>query len=97
MTAKLSVTVAVDPDVATVTVRTGGTLSCQNVHGLIALVRRAERSLPGFSIALDLSQLKSGPPEAFRAIRESGARVVPRTPVNDRRSEGPSPAVRVAA
>ena len=71
MTAKLNVTVAVDLDASFVTVRPAGTLTCENVRGLIAVVRRAERTLPGFEIILDLSQLRSGSPAAFRMLGES--------------------------
>ncbi len=97
MTAKLNVTVAVDPDVAVVTVRSAGTLTCENVHGLIAVVRRAEGALPGFAIILDLSQLHTGPPDAFRALTESGVQTLPAHPINDRRPSGPDPTAALAA
>ena len=88
MTAKLSVTVAVDLDVTSVTVRAAGTLTCDNARGLIAVVRRAERTLPGFAILLDLSQLHAGSPAAFRVLRDSGERTVPPSLVNDRGATG---------
>lgn len=97
MTAKLSVTVAVDLDVTSVTVRAAGTLTCENVRGLIAVVRRAERTLPGFAIILDPGQLHAGPPEAFRVLRESGARTVPPSLDNDGRPTGRGITVGLAA
>lgn len=84
MTAKLSVTVAVDLDVASVTVRAAGALTWENVRGLIAVVRRAERTLSGFAVLLDLSQLLACSPEASRILRESGAQTVPPGPVDGR-------------
>ncbi|MET3952786.1 hypothetical protein [Arthrobacter sp. UYEF36] len=85
MTAKLNVTVAVDLDAFSVTVGSAGTLTCENVRGLIAVVRRAERILPGFEVILDLSLLHAGSPAAFRALGECGARTLPPHPVYDRR------------
>lgn len=74
MTAKLSVTVAVDMDSAAVTLRPVGKLTSENVKGLLAVVRRARRVLPGYDVQLDLDHLQTGSLEAFRALSESGAK-----------------------
>jgi hypothetical protein len=78
MPAKLSVTVAVDMDSASVTLRPAGSLTPENVQGLLAVVRRAARVLPGFGVLLDLDQLHVGCPEAFRALSQAGARTIHR-------------------
>lgn len=78
MTAKLSVTVAVDMDFAAVTLRPAGKLTSENVRDLLAVARRAGRVLPGFDLQLDLDQLHTGSPEAFRALSDSGVRTLPR-------------------
>lgn len=84
MTAKLGVTVAVDLDVASVTVRAAGALTRENVRGLIAVLSRAERTLSGFAVLLDLSQVLACSPEASRILRESGTQTVPPRPVHGR-------------
>jgi hypothetical protein len=78
MTTKLSVTVAVDMDFAAVTLRLAGKLTSENVQGLLAVVRRAERDLPGVDLQLDLAHLQTGSPEAFRTLSDSGVRTHPR-------------------
>jgi hypothetical protein len=72
MTTKLAVTVAVDLDASSVRVRPSGRLTSDNVRGLLAVVRRAERILPGFAVQLDLDQLRCDSPEALRALTDSG-------------------------
>jgi hypothetical protein len=77
MPAKLAVTVAVEMDAATVTLRPAGSLTPENVHGLLAVARRARHVLPGFDVRLDLDQLRAGSPEVLRALSESGAPIPP--------------------
>jgi hypothetical protein len=77
MTTKLAVTVAVDMDATTVTLRPTGNLTPDNVRALLALVGRAGRVLPGFGVHLDLDLLRTGSPEAVRALRQSGAKTLP--------------------
>ncbi|MGO4435192.1 hypothetical protein AB4Y88_18450 [Paenarthrobacter sp. RAF9] len=73
MLAKLSVTVAVDMDAAAVTLRPTGRLTPKNVQGLLAVVRRATRVLPGFDVLLDLDQLLVDCPETLPALSQAGA------------------------
>lgn len=73
MTTKLAVTVSVDMDASSVIVRPSGRLTSDNVRGLLAVVRRAERILPGFAVQLDLNQLHCDSHEALRALSGSGA------------------------
>lgn len=76
MLAKLSVTVAVDMDAAAVTLRPTGRLTPKNVQGLLAVVRRATRVLPGFDVLLDLDQLLVDCPETLPALSQAGARTI---------------------
>lgn len=76
-TARLTVTVAVDLDAACVTVRPAGTLTSENVRGLLAVVHRAERTLPGFSVHLELEHLLAQSRSAIDHLRDSGAVVLP--------------------
>lgn len=76
MPAKLSVTVAVDMDAAAVTLRPTGRLTPRNVQGLLAVVRRATRVLPGFDVLLDLDQLLVDCPETLPALSLAGARTI---------------------
>jgi len=71
VTTKLSVTVAVDLDLTSVTIRVAGLLNSQNVGGLLAVVKRAERILPDFAVRLDLEHLRSAAPEALHLLRQS--------------------------
>lgn len=73
MTTKLSVTVAVDLDLTSVTIRVAGLLNSQNVGGLLAVVKRAQRTLPDFTVRLDLENLRSVAPEALHLLRQSAA------------------------
>lgn len=97
MTAKLSVTVAVDMDFAAVTLRPVGKLTSENVQGLLALVRRAGSVLPGFDLQLDLDHLHTGSPEAFRALSDSGVRTRRTHQVTGRHGFRLDPAPRAAA
>lgn len=99
MTAKLAVTVAVDMDVASVTLRPAGRITPENVHGLLALVPRAKSVLSGFDLLLDLAQLYVVSPEALRTLSESGAELLcERLPLNaPPRGFRPDPASRAAA
>lgn len=75
VTTKLSVTVAVNLDLTSVTISVAGLLSSQNVGGLLAVVKRAERILPDFTVRLDLEHLRSAAPEALHLLRQ-GATVL---------------------
>lgn len=77
MTAKLTITVAVDLDSNSVTVRPAGTLISENVRGLLAVVRRAERTLPGFVVGLDLSHVLAASRDALGDLSGSGAVILP--------------------
>lgn len=77
MTAKLTVTVAVDLDGRSVTVRPSGTLTCENVRGLLAVVHRAERTLPGFAVHVDPGHVLAASGDAFGDLRDAGAVVLP--------------------
>jgi hypothetical protein len=81
MTTKLAVTVAVDMDATTVTLRPAGRLTPNNVRALLVLVGRAGRVLPGFAVRLDLDLLHTGCPEALRTLTESGAQILPLRPL----------------
>lgn len=82
MTTKLAVTVAVDMDATTVTLKPAGRLTPSNVRALVALVGRSGRVLPGFSVHLDLDMLHATCPEALRTLTESGARTLPPHPLD---------------
>jgi hypothetical protein len=84
MTAKLAVTVAVDMDATTVTLRPAGRLTPNNVRALLALVGRAGRVLPGFAVHLDLDLLPTGHPEAVRTLMDSGVRILSPHPLDAR-------------
>ncbi|MDN4645240.1 hypothetical protein [Arthrobacter sp. PsM3] len=84
MTTKLAVTVAVDMDATTVTLRPTGRLTPNNVRALVALVGRAGRVLPGFAVHLDLELLHTNSPEALRTLTESGAKTLPPYPLDAR-------------
>ncbi|HSN38189.1 MAG TPA: hypothetical protein VLT34_17730 [Arthrobacter sp.] len=98
MTAKLAVTVAVDMDSAAVTLRPAGRLTSENVQGLLAVVRRARRVLPGFDVQLDLDQLHAGSSEALRTLLASGDRTLaPLHRLPDHHDYRLDPAARAAA
>jgi hypothetical protein len=82
MATKLAVTVAVDLDAEAVTIRPVGSLTSDNVQGLLAVVHRAERTLPGFAIRLDGSHLRVGSSEALSALEGSRVVAIPQ-PVRD--------------
>ena len=84
MTTRLAVTVAVDMDASTVTLRPTGRLTPNNVRALLALVGRAGRVLPGFAVHLDLDLLQTGSPEAVRTLTESGVKTLPPHPLDAR-------------
>ena len=84
MTAKLAITVAVDMDATTVTLKAAGTLTANNVHALLSVAGRAGRVLPGFAVRLDLDLVETGSPEAVRTLTESGAKILPPHPFNAR-------------
>lgn len=84
MTTKLAVTVAVDMDATTVTLRPAGRLTPENVRGLLAVVGRAGRVLPGFAVQLDLDLLHTDSPEALRTLADSGAKTLPPHPLDAR-------------
>jgi hypothetical protein len=77
MIAKLTVTVSVDLDATAVTVRPVGTLTSENVRGLLAVVHGAERTLPGFVVYLDVRHLHTGSQKALGALEESGVTAFP--------------------
>ncbi|WP_427170433.1 hypothetical protein [Arthrobacter sp. 92] len=98
MTAKLAVTVAVDMDATTVTLRTAGKLTPNNVRALLAVVGRAGRVLPGFAVHLHLDQLHTSSPEALHALSGAGVTTLSaHRPVRTRRGHHPALAARVAA
>jgi hypothetical protein len=97
MTTKLAVTVAVDMDARSVTVRPSGRLTSDNVRGLLAVVHRAERILPGFAVQLDLDQLRYGSPEALRALSDYGAETLAPYPRDTRDWHRSDVAARLAA
>lgn len=97
MTTKLAVTVAVDMDASSVTVRPFGRLTSDNVRGLLAVVRRAERILPGFAVQLDLNQLNCDSNEALRALSDSGAETLAAHPKSTRHRRRSDVAARLAA
>lgn len=82
MTAKLTVTVAVDLDTSCVTVRPSGTLTSDNVRGLLAVVHRAERTLPGLAVQLDLEHVVTRSPGAFGDLRDSGTTILHSRPAD---------------
>jgi hypothetical protein len=96
MATKLAVTVAVDLDAAAVTIRFVGRLTSENVQGLLAVVHRAERTLPGFVIRLDASHLHVGSSEALSALEGSRAVAIPQ-PVRDPHRRSSDRAMNVAA
>lgn len=98
MTAKLAVTVAVDMDATTVTLRPTGRLTPNNVSALLALVGRAGRVLPGFEVHLDLDQLNTSSPEALHALSSAGVTIITaHHRMRTRRGHHPDPAIRAAA
>lgn len=84
MTAKLAVTVAVDMDATTATLRPAGRLTPNNFRAVLALVGRAGRVLPGFAVQLDLDLLHSGHPEAVRTLTDSAVRILSPHPLDAR-------------
>jgi hypothetical protein len=98
MTTKLSVTVTVDMDAATATLRPAGRLTFENVHGILAVLRRAGHVLPGFDILLDLDKLRIGSPEALRALSGPSAEILHgHHSANAHDGYRPSPGLRAAA
>jgi hypothetical protein len=75
MTKKLAVTVAIDVDAPAVTLKPAGVLTDDNVKGLVAVVRRAERVMPDFRPRLDPDRLKAASPQALRILAEAGVEI----------------------
>lgn len=97
MTTKLALTVAVDMDGAAVTLKPSGVLTRDNVRGLIAVARRAQRVLAGFTVHVDLDRLHAVAPGALRDLADAGMKTLP-PPENLRHESGHSrPAARLAA
>lgn len=95
MTAKLAVTVAVDLDAAAVTLRPAGHLTTENFQGILAVIRRAGRVLPGCVVLVDLDQLHIGSPDALHVLSEAAAETRHSSVAHGRQCTGP--AARVAA
>ncbi|KRE80092.1 hypothetical protein [Arthrobacter sp. Soil763] len=94
-TGKLGVTVSVDLDASTVTIRPVGTLTNRNLQGLLALRHRAERALPHCDIVLDGAFLGYESTDAREALIRSGLR--PGTDRPRRTGLGPRAALKQAA
>ncbi|WP_461163549.1 hypothetical protein [Arthrobacter sp. R4-81] len=97
MATKLAVTVAVDLDVTAVTLNTAGTLTPENVRGLIAIAHRAQRMLPSLTVQVNLDRLRAVSPDALQALADAGLRTVrpdPRETLHE--SSFPRPARRLA-
>jgi hypothetical protein len=75
MTKKLAVTVAIDVDAPAVTLKPAGVLTDDNVKGLVAVVRRAERVMPDFRLRLDPVRLKAASPQALGILAEAGVEI----------------------
>lgn len=73
MITMLSVTVAVDPDLTSITIRAAGLLSADNVRGLLGGVDRAERTFPHFLVRVDPEHLRPRSPEALHFLQRSAA------------------------
>lgn len=71
-TGKLSVTISVDLDASTVTIRPVGTLTTRNIQVLLTLRHRAERVLPQCEVDLDSSQLRYDAAGTLDALASSG-------------------------
>ncbi|HSN38265.1 MAG TPA: hypothetical protein VLT34_18130 [Arthrobacter sp.] len=76
MIAKFAVTVTVDTDAASATLRPAGLPTPDNVHGITAVLRGAERVLPACAVLLHLAQFQIGSPEALRSRSGSGAEIL---------------------
>lgn len=76
MTTKLAVTVAVDMDATAVTLKPAGTLTRDNVRGLIAVAHRAQRVLADFTIHADLHRVHCVAPEALRDLADAGVKTL---------------------
>ena len=72
MTKKLAVTVAVDVDAPAVTLKPAGVLTDENVKGLVAIARRAERLMPDCNLHLETVRLRDVSPGALRVLAEAG-------------------------
>lgn len=76
MTTKLVVTVAVDMDATAVTLKPAGTLTRDNVRGLIAVAHRAQRVLADFTVHADLQRVHCIAPEALRDLADAGVKTL---------------------
>ena len=74
MNTKLDVTVSVDPDSCTVALKPLGDLTARNAVALLPLARKAAEVLPGFSVAVDLSQTRTASPAALTVLTAAGLR-----------------------
>ena len=92
-TSKLGVTISVDLDASSVTIRPVGTLTTRNLHGLVALRHGAERALPHCAVSLDRRFIAYESDESRHALEHSG--LVPQ-PVRTRHVQGSPPAPRQA-
>jgi hypothetical protein len=72
MTKKLAVTVAVDVDAPAVTLKPAGVLTDENVKGLVAIARRAERLMPDCNLHLETVRLRAVSPGALQVLAEAG-------------------------
>jgi hypothetical protein len=98
MTTKLTATVAVDIDATAVTLKSAATLTRDNVRGLIAVARRAQRVLADFTVHVDLDRLHAVAPGALGDLADAGVKTHLPHPKNFRReSWRPRPAARLAA
>ena len=98
MTTKLAVTVAVDMDATAVTLKPAGTLTRDNVRGLIAVAHRARRVLADFTVHADLDRVHAVVPEALQDLADAGVEtLVPHRGNALRESWRPRPAARPAA
>ncbi len=74
MNTKLDVTVSVDPDSWSVALKPLGDLTARNAVALLTVARKAAEVLPGFSVAVDLSQTRTASPAALTVLTAAGLR-----------------------
>lgn len=76
MTKNLDVTISIDMDAATLVLRPAGSLTDRNVHGIVPVVRRAERALADFDVSVDLGTLHCASPGALDSLHQAGVRTI---------------------
>jgi hypothetical protein len=76
---KHAITVSVDSDLTSVTIRVAYVLGSENVRGLLTVISRASRTLPDLSLRRDLEHLYSTSGEALQLLHQSAVDVTPRT------------------